>query len=141
MLPRVGPFSYSVTGITDVSVGAGSSVGPITFRFPRAVFVTGLVMIPRSGARADLAALRLRVQDESFAELVSDGRGVKLETGMLGLAGLTVVGPAFQELELVRAFALQRPLQVHDTWHFTVSNVGSGAVTPELHIQFEEPNG
>jgi hypothetical protein len=117
MQPRVGPVLFSVRGISGVAVPNGSEVGPITFQFPRALFVTGLLLLPRSGSQADLAKLQLRIQDELQADMISDG-SVLFEFG-----GLAMHGRCF------RPYPLQRPVLDGDEWRFTVGNDGAAPIT------------
>ena len=59
-LPSIGPVMYAPQGIAGVAIGAGLTLGPITFVWPRPVFVTGLLLLPRTGglARRPLGVVR-----------------------------------------------------------------------------------
>jgi hypothetical protein len=137
MVPKSGPLRFVVPGVA-VAIPGGGAVGPITFRFPRALFVTSLLLLARSGARGDAASLRLRVQDESFADVIADGFGTSFSAPALSLSGLTVLDPMFADLVVVRPFVLQRPVADGDTWRFTITNTFGAPITPELLIGFDE---
>lgn len=130
MIPQVGPALYSVSAFAGQTVGAGSSIGPIAFQWPRMLFVTGLLLVPQSGSAVDLASLSLQIQDESFADLMSDG-------SMLSRApGLALHGQGF------RPFPLQRPVMAGDEWRFTVTNAtGAGIALACLALFFDEGAG
>lgn len=135
---RFGPDSYVVSSVDEV-IGAGLSIVERSFRFPRPVFVDQLLLIPLTGLRADMAKLRIRIQDETSADLISDGIGGH-EASALELCGLTPLpgGPIFEDLVLVRPYDLQRPVMAGDVWYFTLENVSAGPIRPELVLGFKE---
>lgn len=131
MLPVRGPSIYRVRGVTNVSIPAATTLGPIRFRFPRAVFVTGVQLLVRSGNPADLAVLDLRISDETFQETISDGQGGVFSAPGVALASLRGWHP----------FRLQHPVAAGDEWIFRVENTraAGAAVTPLLFLLFDEP--
>jgi hypothetical protein len=130
-----GPIIYSVTGVTDVAIAAGTTLGPIAFRFPEARFVTGLLAIPRSGSAADLALVRMSVTDEDFDALVTD-RG--LGPGAIPLLALTGgLEMPMIDLPIIRAAPLQRPVAAGDFWRFSLTNDGGAPITLGLFILFD----
>ncbi len=137
MLPLCGPQVFSVAGV-DAAIAAGATLGPIPFRFPRAVFVVGALLLPTSGVRADMASLRLRIQDESYAELLSDARG-GVDAPALAVSGTTLLAGTFSDLMATRPFVLQRPVVSGDIWTVSVRNVGAVELRGELLFFFEEP--
>lgn len=138
MIPRKGPSSYSCRGITDVSVPAGGEISAV-WRWPRALFVTGFLAHGRGGTRAELAALTLRIQDETFQDVFSDGQGASFARSLLSLCGLVTTGPLVDDLVMVRPWVMQRPVAAGDEWVVTVANTSGAPIYPELHWLFEEP--
>lgn len=138
MQPKLGPVCFRVTD-ADSEIAAGSSLGPIRFRFPRALFVTSVLLLPRSGVRADMAALRLSIEDETQQQIFSSGDGTTNETTALSLMGLRPInGPFVADLLIARPFALQRPVNTGDLWLVTIQNTGAAPITPELIFGFED---
>lgn len=139
MQPQVGPVRFRVVDV-ETSLAVGASVGPVRFRWPRPLFVTSLLLLPRSGARADMAALQLAIEDETQQQIVSSGDGSTIQAPGLALSGQTPLnGPLVAGLNLGRPFTLQRPVNTGDLWLITVRNVGgAGAITPELFFDFED---
>lgn len=139
MQPKVGPVRFRVTEV-ETSIGVGASVGPVRFRWPRPLFVVSMLLLPRSGSRVDMAALRIAIEDETQQQIISSGDGSTNEAGALGLTGLNPInGPMFSNLVLGRPFALQRPVNTGDLWLITIRNVdGAGAITPELVFDIED---
>lgn len=105
---------------TSVPVGV-SSLGPFSARFPSSVFVKGLLVVPRSGAIADAAALSIGFTDEQAAELVADNRG--------GASGFAAEAAALQGLSAWRPFALQRIASAGTVWRFTMGNASGAPIT------------
>lgn len=139
MLPRFGPQLLKVAGI-DAAIVAGATLGPIDFRWPRDLFVVGMLLLPTSGLRADMAGLRIRVQDESYEDLISDGVSVT-NAPALALCGLTPLAfGAFSTFTLSRPFVLQRPVASGDLWRVSVQNVTAGALQGECLFWIEEPD-
>ncbi len=136
MLPRSGSQIYSVPGV-DVAITTGATLGPIAFRWPRPVFVVAALLLPTSGLAADLASLRLRIEDECYAELFSDSvAGV--DTPGLALCGALQLSSAFSELQIGRPFVLQRPVIAGDVWRISIENTSAGTLRPELLFFLEE---
>ncbi len=128
-IPKVGPALYSVRGLENLAIGNGVTVGPIAFQFPRAVFVTGLQLVPLSGSQADAAKLALRVVDELQSDFFFDGLGQNFTFPALAMGGLSAP----------RVFPFQRPVAGGDRWNFYVTNNHSGALTvASLGIAFNE---
>lgn len=137
MQPTKGPVRYKVSEI-EQSIAAGSSLGPIKFRWPRAVFVTSLLLLPRSGLSVDMAGLRLTIEDETQQQIFASGDGSANYGAALGDTGLVTLAPLMTTLVKAAPFALQRPVNVGDLWLVTIANVGVNAVTPELLFSFDE---
>ncbi len=138
-VPKVGPSLFSVRDFANVSIPAGGSV--VTpqpgFRWPRALFCTGLLVIPQSGSPADAAALSVRIQTETFTDLVTDGQGASFFAPAAAMSGigndLGFGRPMF------RPFALQRPVLDGDLWTLTVANAaGAPIITAGLFLLFDE---
>lgn len=139
MLPANGPQIFKVAGI-DAPVAGGATLGPIPFLFPRDLFVTGVLLVPTSGLRADMAQLRLRIQDETYEDLISDGL-MTFDASVLALCGTTPLAfGAFGALVVKRPFVLQRPVASGDMWRFSVRNVAGGTLSSELFLFVEEPH-
>jgi hypothetical protein len=138
MQPSFGPVSYTVGGITDVAIGAGLTLGPIRFRFPRAVFVSSIIMHERTGDPARLARLRLRIQDETSQDIITDGRSKNTVRGATINALTCLDGPFASGLVKLRAFPIQRPVLDGDQWFISVTNDDVADRFCELHLQFEE---
>jgi hypothetical protein len=127
LIPRVGPALFSVAGFAGQTIGAGASLGPVAFQWPRMLFCTGLLVLPRSGSAVDLAALSVRIQDESFADMFSDGQ-ILFRAPALALQGFGL-----------RPFPLQRPVMTADEWRITVTNAsGAGIDLACVALLFEE---
>lgn len=137
MLPREGPTVYKVIAASDAIIGAGLTLGPIEFQFPRSVFVTGISILPTSGLRADTAKLSVRIQDETFQDMISDGAGGHVGS-VLSLMGTTVIAPLFDELVLHRPFKLQRPVRSGDSWFISITNNGLTNLKTETLLYFDE---
>lgn len=131
--PRVGPVLFSVPAFDLVTIPAASEIGPTLFRFPRALFVTGVLLLPDSGLRTEAASLRVRIQDATFQDLISDGQGFTFDAPSLAMGGM---GAEFG----LRPFAMQQPVAAGDEWFFTVSNRSAADIlSGALLIYFEEP--
>lgn len=137
MQPREGPLVYRVTALTDALIGAGLTLGPIEFQFPRSVFVTGISILPTSGLRADMAKLSVRIEDETFQDIIADGAGEHFGS-VLSLMGTTVIAPLFADLVLHRPFKLQRPVRSGDTWRISIRNRGLVGLRTETLLYFDE---
>jgi hypothetical protein len=139
VVPKLGPSLFSVRTFANASIpSVGSVVTPTPgFRWPRALFCTGLLLVPQSGSPADAAALSVRLQDETFADIITDGFGTTLRIdgcAMSGIADSLGFGrPMF------RPFAFQRPVLDGDTWTISVFNAsGAPIVVAGLHLLFDE---
>jgi len=139
MQPKLGPVLYRLAALSDVIITPGGLLGPFEFRFPRSVFVTGISIVPRSGLRTDLSLLALRIQDETFQDIIADGKGGHFAT-CLSLMGTTpLVAPAFGPLILHRPYALQRPVAAGDSWFLTIrNNSAAREITTETILYFDE---
>jgi hypothetical protein len=137
--PRTGPVIFRLAALSDVSItAAGGTLGPYAFRFPRSLFITGISIVPRSGARGDMAALSLRIQDQKFQDMIADGAGGHFAS-VLSLMGTTPLATAFSPLVLYRPFKLQRPVFAGDEWYFTIQNNSAGtAIKTETILYFDE---
>lgn len=120
---------YRVRGISGVSVASGTTLGPIAFRFPRDVFVDGVQLLVRSGNPAELAALEMRIQDETFSDIISDGQGTIF----------TAAGAMLASIRGWHPFKVQRPVAVGDSWLISITNNFATPVVPILGILFSEP--
>lgn len=140
MQPAVGPVRFRVRGV-EAPIFTGSVLGPVEFRWPRALFVTSLLLLPKSGARPDLAQLSIEIEDETQQQIVSSGNGQNQAAAALALNGQTPIGPMLTDLVLARPFAIQRPVNTGDKWYITIRNAAGGialTVTPELYFDFED---
>lgn len=114
MTPIRGPVLFSVPGFANLLIGVGGTSGAIAFRWPRALFVTGVLWFPQTADQAHGSTLNLRIQDETFQDVISDGQGA-----VFAIPGDAANGQGF------RYFALQRPVLDGDTWMLTVTNTGA----------------
>lgn len=144
MLPQRGPMLYSVQGAQGLAVAAAVGAVPGTsavlrFRWPRALFCTGVALIARTGLASDLSTLALRIQDESFQDVIADGRGaVTIPIGVLG-GPQGMGGPGVLVTPGNAWLALQRPVTDGDLWFFTITNASAGILTvAALLLRFEE---
>jgi hypothetical protein len=136
LFPKKGPVSFTVTAV-DAAIGAGLSVGPVAFRWPRPLFVTGVILLPTSGRHEDMASLRLRIQDESSQDMISDGAGGH-KVSALELCGLRPLPSVFGGLMISRPYALQRPVNTGDQWWITIDNRAAVSLRPELIFTFDD---
>ena len=138
MIPRVGPALYTVTGISDVPIPSGTSLQRVQFRWPRDLFVTGVLLFAKAGAPAANANLELQIEDETFQQMFSDGQGQTFAVPALALNGGPLPGAGAPPTG-ARAFALQRPVRKGDLWFISVANVAvDGTAVPELFFYFDE---
>ena len=137
MLFRRGPQIYTVPEFLT-PITASTARGPVAFRWPRDVFVSSVLVLPTSGVRADMAGLRLRIQDETYADIIGDSLG-SVGAGVLALCGNVSldITPA---IALRRAFVLQRPVIGGDQWRITVTNENADAVGAEVLFSIEVPS-
>jgi hypothetical protein len=133
MTPKYGPSVWKVARLSDQVVApAGGVLGPVSFYFPRSVFVDSILILPTTGLRTDMAKLSVRIEDETSADIIADGQGGH-EASLLSVFGTTLlVGPMFDDLVLKRPFAVQRPVLSGDEWLFTITNDD-----PLLELQVE----
>lgn len=123
------------------AVGSPTSSALFTFQFPRSVFLTGLLALPRKSAvlayNAQCAALSLFATDEAQRPIFSDSRGTLQGTNAVPVAGafLGLFGKAFHP------YALQRPIRAGANWSFRVQNAdpANAAVLAGLYFYFSEP--
>jgi len=126
-VPKVGPMVYTVEQFVGLSLGAGVSSAPVTFKFPRAVFVTSFLLVPNNPAT--LGQWSITIQDELSAFLVTDGQGGTQSARAGALFGLSET----------RRFPLQRPVMNQDQWTFTVTNNSTGTLSlAGLFLHFDE---
>lgn len=130
------PFAYVVDGLSGESIAAGGSLGPIKFAFPDARFVTGLLVLPRSGDPADLASLSLEITDETGDQFFAF-RGGDVDAPALALFGGLPLEfwPGFPQIQ---PLGLQRPVMAHDVWRFTITNNAAAPVTPVVILLSED---
>lgn len=99
---------------------------PIAFRFPRALFVEGVLVLPRrnvawASLENQMASLALSITDETTHPIMSDGRATTKGTFRAPVAAplLGLHGRGFHP------FKLQRPVAASDAWVFSVQNADS----------------
>lgn len=132
MIPYCGPALFSVPGFQWAIVPTLGDLGPFTFRFPRNLFVTGLMALTGDGDSATLAKLFIRIQDETFQDVISDGQGQAFEAGLTALRGLSG-----------KPFPVQRPVMSGDQWIITISSLDDaegGIRLAGLYFFFDEPS-
>lgn len=138
----------TVPGATNLLLAPAFGIAPsvsasLIFKFPRACFVTGLMVLPFSRADAAsieviTAGLAITVSDENQEAIVSDGRGSQFTDAAGNLASVgadcqALVGRGF------RPFPLQRPVQALDRWTFAVQNkVASSVVLGGIFLFVED---
>lgn len=137
MQPVVGPIAFRVEEASR-EILAGASLGPIRFRWPRDLFVTGMTLITRGGSRAEMAGLNVSIVDETQQEIFLSGDNSSNYANAQGAAGLLTLTPTFEDLIKVQPLALQRPVATGDQWFITIQNLGAGTVIPELVFSFQE---
>lgn len=119
---------YKVAELSRVQIAAAvgttpAELGPFTFRFPRAVEVTGLLVLPADGTAASLAQLSIGILDEHDEQIVTDYRGVvAAQEQPFVVPCLSLMGKDF------RTFALQRLVCSGDRWLFTLKNFSAAAI-------------
>lgn len=126
------PVIWMPRGVSGVSVPAATTTDAIPFRIPETRRVVGLQFFPQSGLSADAAAIELRIQDEEADDLVFDTVGTQATIGSFTVPALLLTG-----LELGRAFALDRVVEVGRIWTFTIRNRGGGAIVPIVGLIHE----
>lgn len=126
--PDYGPKLWRVPGTDGLVLAAAPAVGspsvsaPITWRFPKAVFVCGVLVLlrPRSSAAmpGEMAQVSLRIIDESNQPIINDTRGTIRGTQNAPVAAplLALHGKGFHP------HALQRAVASQDQWHFVFEN-------------------
>ena len=137
MTPKVGPTIYRVAAVSGKTLAAGASATG-KFRWPRDLFVTGLQAFTQSGDASDFAALEIRIQDETFQDMFTDGQGTTFTVPALGLGG-GPVWPSGANRSGIRTFPLQHSVMSGDEWIFTVSNTKEeGDLVPLIFLHFAE---
>lgn len=138
------PGSNGLVCPVAAAAGSPTSSTQLAFRFPRAVFLTGLLALPQPNVafatlQAQCAQLSLHVVDEVNQPLVSDSRGTLQGTTLAPVAApfLLLFGRAFHP------FKLQRPLAASDRWLFTIQNADpvNAQTLAGLFLYFSEPDG
>jgi len=126
-VPKVGPMVYTIEPFVGLSLGTGVTSAPALFKFPRAVFVTGLLLVPNDPST--LGQWSISIQDETSAWLITDGQGGTHEAAAGALFGLSHC----------RKFPLQRPVMNQDQWSITVTNNSTGTLSlAGLFLYFDE---
>lgn len=124
MIPKCGPSLFSVPGFAWTTGAA-----EVRFRFPRNLFITGVMVLTGDGDPATLANVNLAIQDETFQSVISDGT-----------QPASIPGVALRGID-GKPFPLQRPVMSGDIWIINCSgNIGEDPVTlGGLFLYFEEP--
>lgn len=139
MQPQVGPVSFRVRAF-EQALAAGASSEEVRFRWPRDLFVRSLLLLPRSGLRADMAKLALQIVDETQQQIIFSGDGSNNFGGALSLSGCLPLSPMFADLVVAAPLALQRPVATGDLWLITARNRAAAGdpITPVLQFTFDE---
>jgi hypothetical protein len=121
--PPFGPALMTARNLAGVAIPAAvgttpGSFGPVTYRWPMAVFCTGILLLPLSGDPGDTSKLSLRFQDETAYDVFSTGYGTNY----------FMPGTSMSGNSLSHYFALQRPVIAGDEWIFTVQNRKAGVI-------------
>ena len=122
-----GPLIVVHGDLSRYELGAGDDTGDVSLIWPRAGFVSGLLLLPLSGSDADLAALALRLRTGSREDLITDGRSHHQ------VLGYELAGSGR------RWFELQIPVRSGDEWIATVTNQGAGTLAATLLYRVEPP--
>lgn len=125
---RVPGFAGATVPARDLFTDAPGLLGPVLFRFPAPKFLTGIMLVPRSGDPVDAAALSIAISDNESSQISSDGRGGGLFAEALALSGFSW-----------HPFLTQRPIAGGDTWVITVANTGAAVVLAGLFFYVEAP--
>lgn len=141
--PTFGASTIMIAGVDNVSIPANTTAALATFisvTWPFTCKLTAMSFLPKSGLKADLASLSLRMFDED-GELVTDGRNVSTDSPFA--ATLQEVGVAPLVFKLTgwtwspqwRKFT--RVVQNGERWKFSITNSSGGALVPRLGFEFE----
>lgn len=147
--PVAGPSLYTIRGFSGATIAAGASLGPpgsgasviqplCQWLFPRDLFVTGILVTPRgAAAESDLAKLALRIQDESFQDMISTG----WQNDHFANCGALMRQPSsLSAVTRLHPFRLQRPVRSHDEWLITLRNDGAAPIdVASVTLYFDEP--
>lgn len=137
------PFSDGLACAVAPAAGSPSISGELAFNFPRSVFLTGILVLPRVSAafasyQEQIAQLSLNVIDEVNQPLISDSRGTIVGTTRAPVAApfLMLFGRAFHP------FAMQRPIASLDVWRFTIQNAHTARAQTlaGIFLYFSEPD-
>lgn len=131
---RTGPQAYTVPDFSGLAVAAlaagepGDS-GVFTFRWPRPVFWTGLIVVPRGDSalgspEVEQANLAIEIQDEQSKQIITDTRGAdSLRVKPFAAPALAMAGLRGQ------VFPFQRPIGEDVEYRFRVRNYAAVAIT------------
>jgi hypothetical protein len=122
--PWIVPGSDGLALPVAAAAGSPTASASLTFRFPRSVFVRGLLILPDAdpafftSMSEQLSQLAVSIVDETTQPIVSDSRGTLQGSNRVPVAAglLMLFGRAF------RPYALQRPVEASDQWTFTIQN-------------------
>lgn len=132
MVVTRGPSLWRVPGtdglVLAVAPAVGSpSVSPVVqFRFPKACFIQGILVLPRPTAGASLATIlarmasaSVRITDEHQDPIITDTRGTLQGSNAAQSAAplLALHGRGFAP------FAVQREIKAHRQWGLSFQNV------------------
>jgi hypothetical protein len=144
--PRVGPVLFIVEALrvplaptTSIVAGGPVATSPRPpFRWPRDLFVSAASLFSSDGDPTKAAALTLRIQDETFQDVFTDGQG-----GTFAVPGLALIGGPLPGAGApqggIKPFSLQRPVARGDQWTITITNTDTvRTITPILLFRFEE---
>lgn len=131
MLPRQGPCVFSVPAFQNVSIAAGTTLTAPQFTWPRPLFCTSILLVPKSGLVTDLALLELSILDETLQPIFFDSSG--------NAGGYAMPALAMSGLNAYSPFPVQRPVRGADQWTPSVFNRGGAAIAvASLCFFFEE---
>lgn len=145
---RTGPTQFTIPGVNGSEFAPGD-ISRVSFRWPRDLHVTGISLLPivQGGGcneiRSQLANLRLRIQDQLFTDVFTDGQGTGEDIPALATNGLVPLdmGGEFACLMTLRAFPMQRAVRKGDIWTFTITLSDGSEVNsrPEIWLRIAEP--
>lgn len=142
-LPKSGPIIISIPGISDVSVAANSRGAAVLYRWPKRYVLSGWILLPTTGLKADASLLSVAMVDDSGNQIISDGQGLSDFSNFVPSLSLSGIGGPFPMMTnwnwSPKWQPLSRIVAAGDTWQFQIGNESAGALVPFLGFRLEDP--
>lgn len=134
----------SIPGISGVSVGASTQGATVLYRWPRRYVLSGWILLPRSGLRADAADLHVRMVDDLGLQMMTDGQRLNALSNFVPALAIDGIGGPFSMKTnwnwSPRWQPMSRIVAAGDSWQFQIANnSAASAIVPFLGFRLEEP--